>query len=96
MQGAREKSAMAGARACSLRSSPTFEVIFVREPSPLPVFGKLGVKPSVAVVAAPAASAGIVSRLREVVAAHGGMALKLSVIAWTMMVLGAVFFMMQG
>jgi hypothetical protein len=30
------------------------------------------------------------------VAAHGGMALKLSVIAWTMLVLGTVFFMLQG
>jgi hypothetical protein len=81
--------------ACS-RFSPTFEVVFVREPSLLPVFGKLGTKPPVVVKAAPAASAGIVSRLREAVATHGGMALKLSVIAWTMLVLGAVFFMMQG
>ena len=68
----------------------------MREPSSLPVFGKLGVKPSVAVAAAPTASAGIVPRLRELVAAHGGMALKLSVIAWTMLVLGTVFFMLQG
>jgi len=37
----------------------------VREPPSLPVFGKLGVKPSVAVVAAPAASVGIVPRLRD-------------------------------
>jgi hypothetical protein len=75
---------------------PTFEVIFVREPSLLPVFGKLGTKPSVAVKATPAASTGIVSRLREAMATHGGMALKLSVIAWTILVLGTVFFMMQG
>ncbi|WP_246686837.1 hypothetical protein [Mesorhizobium sp. B2-4-19] len=68
----------------------------MREPSSLPVFGKLGVKPSVAVVAAPAASVGIVPRLREVVAEHGGMALKLSVIVWTMLVLGTVFFILQG
>lgn len=68
----------------------------MREPSPLPAFGKLGAKASVAVVAAPVASAGIVPRLRVLLATHGGMALKLSVIAWTMMVLGAVFFMMQG
>jgi hypothetical protein len=79
-----------------LRFFPPFEVIFVREPSLLPVFGKMGVKASVAVVTAPVASAGIVPRFREVLAAHGGMALKLSVIAWTMLVLGAVFFMMQG
>ncbi|PWJ94606.1 MULTISPECIES: hypothetical protein [Mesorhizobium] len=74
---------------------PTFEVIFVREPSLLPVFGKLGLKAPVALVA-PASSAGVVSRLRELVAAHGGMMLKLSVIAWTVLILGAVFFMMQG
>lgn len=68
----------------------------MREPSPLPVFGKLGVRTSVAIVATPVASVGIVPRLREVLAAHGGMALKLLVIAWTMLVLGAVFFMMQS
>lgn len=67
----------------------------MREPSLLPVFGKQGVKTSVA-VARPVASAGIVPRLRAFLTAHGGMALKLSVIAWTMLVLGAVFFMMQG
>ena len=68
----------------------------MREPSLLPVFGKLGAKASAAVVAAPVASAGIVPRMREALATHGGMALKLSVIAWTMLVLGAVFFMMQS
>jgi hypothetical protein len=50
----------------------------------------------VAVLAAPVASAGIVPRLRQLMTAHGGMVLKLSVIAWTMLVLGAVFFMVQG
>jgi len=68
----------------------------VREPSLLPVFGKLGVKAPVAFVAAPAPSTGIASRLRELLATHGGMALKLSVIAWTVVILGAVFFMVQG
>lgn len=68
----------------------------MREPSLLPVFGKLGAKASVAIVPAPVASAGIVPRLRQVLTAHGGMVLKLSVIAWTVLVLGAVFFMMQG
>lgn len=75
---------------------PDIRGYFVREPSLLPVFGKLGVKARVAVLAAPASSAGIVPRLRELLAAHGGMVLKLSVIAWTILVLGAVFFMMQG
>ncbi|MER9303145.1 hypothetical protein NKJ06_27805 [Mesorhizobium sp. M0293] len=75
---------------------PIFEVIFVREPSLLPVFGKLGLKASVAFAAAPVRSTGVVSRLREFLAAHGGMVLKLSVIAWTVLILGAVFFMMQG
>ncbi|QKC82590.1 hypothetical protein EB232_14065 [Mesorhizobium sp. NZP2077] len=68
----------------------------MRAPSLLPVFGKLGVKARVAVLAAPVASAGMVPRLRALLAAHGGMVLKLSVIAWTILVLGAVFFMMHG
>lgn len=70
----------------------------MRQPSLLPVFGKLGVKAPVAVVAAPvpARSAGVVPRLRKLLAAHGGMVLKLSVVAWTVLILGAVFFMMQG
>lgn len=68
----------------------------MREPSLLPVFGKLGVKAPVATVTAPASSAGVASRLRELLAAHGGMVLKLSVIAWTVLILAAVFFMMQG
>jgi hypothetical protein len=96
MQGVREKSAMKGKRASLLRLFPTFEVIFVREPSLLPVFGKLGLKAPVALAVAPVSSAGVVSRLRELLAAHGGMVLKLSVIAWTVLILGAVFFMMQG
>jgi hypothetical protein len=68
----------------------------VREPSLLPVFGKLGVKAPAAVVAARVPSAGIASRLRGLLAAHGGMALKLSVIAWTVLILAAVFFMTKG
>ena len=68
----------------------------MREPSLLPVFGKLGAKAPAVFVAAPVRSAGVVARLRELVTAHGGMVLKLSVIAWTMLILGAVFFMMQG
>lgn len=68
----------------------------MREPSPLPVFGKLGVKPPAATVKAPVSSAGVALRLRELLAAHGGMLLKLSVIAWTVLILATVFFMMQG
>ena len=68
----------------------------MREPSLLPVFGKLGVKAPVATVTAPASSAGVASRLRELLAEHGAMVLKLSVIAWTVLILAAVFFMMQG
>jgi uncharacterized membrane protein len=68
----------------------------VREPSLLPVFGKLGLKAPAALVAAPIRPAGVVSRLRDFLTAHGGMVLKLSVIAWTVLILGAVFFMMQG
>jgi hypothetical protein len=68
----------------------------VREPSLLPVFGKLGVKVRTAIAVVPARPAGIASRLRELLTAHGGMALKLSVMVWTVSVLGVVFFMMQG
>ncbi|ESY76423.1 hypothetical protein X741_34630 [Mesorhizobium sp. LNHC229A00] len=75
---------------------PTFEVNFVREPSPLPVFGKLGAKAPAALVAAPAVSARSAARLREMLTAHGGMALKLSVVAWTVAVLGMVFFVLRG
>ena len=71
----------------------------MREPSLLPVFGKRGLKglraPS-AVLPAPVASASLGSRLRGLLATHGGMALKLSVIAWTVLILGAVFFMMHN
>ncbi|QPC95144.1 hypothetical protein [Mesorhizobium sp. INR15] len=68
----------------------------MREPSLLPVFGKLGVKASVTAVAAPVRSEGIASWLRELAAAHGGMLLKLAVVAWTAMILAAVFFMLQA
>ncbi|QND63355.1 hypothetical protein HB777_05145 [Mesorhizobium loti] len=68
----------------------------MREPSLLPVFGKLGLKAPVALAVAPVSSAGVVPRLRELLTVHGGMVLKLSVIAWTVLILGAVFFMMQG
>lgn len=67
----------------------------MREPSLLPVFGKQGVK-APAVGAVRARPAGIVPRLREVLVTHGGMALKLSVIAWTVMILAAVFFLIKG
>ncbi|RUZ75271.1 hypothetical protein EN943_21145 [Mesorhizobium sp. M7A.F.Ca.US.006.01.1.1] len=67
----------------------------MREPSLLPVFGKLGLKAPVALAAAPVSSAGV-SHLRKLLAVHGGMVLKLSVIAWTVLILGAVFFTMQG
>ena len=87
---------MEGARTPCSGVFPTSEVIFVRQPSLLPVFGKLGVKAPVAFVAAPVRPAGVVPRLRKLLAAHGGMVLKLSVITWTVLILGAVFFMMQG
>ncbi|ARP64504.1 hypothetical protein EN925_32560 [Mesorhizobium sp. M7A.F.Ca.US.006.04.2.1] len=67
----------------------------MREPSLLPVFGKLGLKAPAALAAAPASSAGV-SHLRKLLAVHGGMVLKLSVVAWTVLILGAVFFTMQG
>ncbi len=71
----------------------------MRTPSLLPAFGKLGVKPTVAIVAAPALPKSMNSmalRLREVLSAHGGLVLKLSVLAWTILILAAVFFMSQA
>ncbi|MEO5756525.1 MAG: hypothetical protein ABIQ51_06680 [Mesorhizobium sp.] len=83
-------------RAMHCPAFQTFEVIFVREPSLLPVFGKLGVKARVTTVAVPVRSESIASRLREFFVAHGGMLLKLAVVVWTVMILAAVFFMMQA
>ncbi|WP_027059773.1 hypothetical protein [Mesorhizobium loti] len=68
----------------------------MREPSLLPVFGKLGAKARAAVAVAQVRPVGIALRLRGLLTAHGGMALKISVVAWTVSVLGVVFFMMQG
>jgi hypothetical protein len=96
MRGVRERVLWKGRGHRCSGFFPTSEVIYVREPSLLPVFGKLGVKAPVAFVAAPVRPAGVVPRLRTLLAAHGGMVLKLSVIAWTVLILGAVFFMMQG
>jgi hypothetical protein len=87
---------MEGGEPSCLSHLPTSEVIFVRQPSPLPVFGKLGAKAPLAFVAAPVRSAGAASRLRELVTAHGGMVLKVSVVAWTVVILGSVFFMMRS
>lgn len=71
----------------------------MREPSLLPVFGKLGIKPSVPISAKPMVSKGMnsmLARMREMLSLHGGLALKLSVVAWTVAVLAAVFFTMQA
>ncbi|CCV12589.1 hypothetical protein [Mesorhizobium sp. STM 4661] len=71
----------------------------MREPSLLPVFGKLGIKPSVVIAATPTVSKSMntmVARMREMLSLHGGMALKLSVVVWTVTVLAAVFFIMQA
>jgi hypothetical protein len=71
----------------------------VREPSLLPVFGKLGVKAPAAIAVAPTMAkglSGMVTRMRKVVSLHGGLALKLSVVVWTVVVLGAVFFITQA
>lgn len=70
----------------------------MREPSLLPVFGKLGIKPSVAISATPTVSKSVngMAHMREMLSRHGGMALKLSVVVWTVTVLAAVFFIMQA
>ena len=67
----------------------------MRTPSLLPAFGKLGIKPPVAIAAAPTLSKSmntLAMRMREVLSVHGGLALKLSVLAWTILVLAAAFF----
>ncbi|MER9679268.1 hypothetical protein NKJ23_08030 [Mesorhizobium sp. M0184] len=77
----------------------TFEVGFVREPSLLPVFGKLGVKAPPVAIAATTMSMTIkslVSRTREMLSEHGSLALKLSVVLWTELVLAAVFLIAQA
>ena len=69
----------------------------MRTPSLLPAFGKLGVKPRVAITAAPALSKSTVAlRMREILSVHGGLALKLSVVAWTILILAAAFFMSKA
>ena len=65
----------------------------MRTPSLLPAFGKLGAKPPVAIAAASSKSMNATAtRMREVLSVHGGLALKLSVVIWTVLVLTAVFF----
>lgn len=69
----------------------------MRTPSLLPAFGKLGVKPPVAIAAAPTLSKSTVAlRMREVLSVHGGLALKLSVLVWTILILAAAFFMSKA
>lgn len=70
----------------------------MREPSVLPVFGRLGVKVPV-VVAAPTGSKGLektITSLRAALSEHGGLVLKLSIVVWTVAVLAAVFFITKA
>jgi hypothetical protein len=68
----------------------------LREPSLLPVFGKLGVKTPAAAIVAPARTGRMIDLMRELLASHGAIALKLSIVVWTVVVLGAVFFIVQA
>jgi hypothetical protein len=69
----------------------------MRTPSLLPAFGKLGVKPPVAVAAAPALSKSTAAlRMREILSLHSGLALKLSVVVWAILMLAVAFFMSKG
>jgi len=71
----------------------------VREPTLLPVFGKLGVKPPVAVAATPARSSSMknmVASTRAGLSSHGPLVLKLCVVLWTVGVLVTVFFIMHA
>jgi hypothetical protein len=79
--------------------APDIRGRFVREPSLLPVFGKLGIKPPVVIAAAPTMSksmGSIATRMREVLSSHGGLALKLSVVVWTVVILAMVLFITQA
>ncbi|MER9121155.1 hypothetical protein [Mesorhizobium sp. M0047] len=69
----------------------------MREPTLLPVFGRLAVKPPVAVAAAPGRRMkNGVARMRQGISSHGGLALKVCVALWTVVVLAAVFFILQA
>ena len=71
----------------------------MRTPSLLPAFGKLGVKPAVAIAAAPTPSKrmnAMALRMRAVLSVHGGLVLKLSVLVWTILILAAAFFMAKA
>ena len=69
----------------------------MREPTLVPVFGRLGVKPPVAVAATPTRSmTNMVVRMREALSSHGRLVLKLGVVLWTVVVLAAVFFILQA
>ncbi|WP_246676096.1 MULTISPECIES: hypothetical protein [unclassified Mesorhizobium] len=71
----------------------TFEVSFVPL---LPVFGKLGAKAPVAVIPVPVRTAGLAARLRQALASYGAKALQLSVVVWTVAILGAAFLFARG
>ncbi|MER9616640.1 hypothetical protein [Mesorhizobium sp. M0207] len=69
----------------------------MREPTLLPVFGRLGVKPPVGVAATPGRRMkNGVPRMREGISRHGGMALKVCVVLWTVVGLAAVFVIVQA
>ncbi|MEI9418036.1 hypothetical protein [Mesorhizobium sp. Cs1321R2N1] len=68
----------------------------MRKPSLLPLFGKLGAKAPVAVIPMPVRPAGLAARLRQVLASHGATALQLSVVVWTVAILGAAFLFARG
>jgi hypothetical protein len=71
----------------------------VREPTLLPVFGKLGAKPPVAVAATATGSTSMdkaAARVRAVLSSHGPLALKLSLVLWTVAVLAAAFFITRA
>jgi hypothetical protein len=62
-------------------------------------FWKAWVKPSVVIAAEPITSKvmhKMANRIREILSLHGGLALKLSVLVWTILVLAAVFFISKA
>ncbi|MBZ9734577.1 hypothetical protein LB534_16500 [Mesorhizobium sp. CA18] len=70
----------------------------MREPTLPPAFGRLGAKSPVAIVAASATSSNmtnLAARMREGLSSRRGLALNLAVVLWTVLVLAAVFFILQ-
>ncbi|MEI9406911.1 hypothetical protein [Mesorhizobium argentiipisi] len=71
----------------------------MREPTLLPVFGRFGVKPPVAVAATRTRARSVknvAASMREGFSSHGSLILKLGVVLWIVVILVAVFSILQN